>query len=71
MSKYIATRAMRGANSLVTEAELMLNRAIHEKGENTPVSFPNTAYYLPTILGLTGKAVEKLGELKPIFKICA
>ncbi len=24
MSKYIATRAMRGANSLVTEAELML-----------------------------------------------
>jgi acetyl-CoA synthase len=68
MSKYIATRAMRGANSLVTEAELMLNRAIHEKGEHTPVSFPNTAYYLPTILGLTGKTVEKLGELKPILK---
>src|SRR5512139_3308085 len=68
MSKYIATRAMRGANSLVTEAELMLNQAVHEKGENTPVSFPNTAYYLPTILGLTGKTVEKLGDLKPILK---
>ena len=68
MSKYIATRAMRGANALVTEAELMLNRAIHEKGAETPVSFPNTAYYLPTILGLTGKTVEKLGELKPILK---
>jgi acetyl-CoA synthase len=68
MSKYIATRAMRGANSLVTEAELMLNRAIGDKGENTPVSFPNTAYSLPTILGLTGKTVEKLGELKPILK---
>src|SRR5512138_750760 len=68
MSKYVATRAMRGANSLVTEAELMLSRAIHEKGENTPVSFPNTAYYLPTILGLTGRTVEKLGELKPILK---
>src|SRR5512139_490422 len=68
MSKYIATRAMRGANSLVTEAELMLHQAIHEKGENTPVSFPNTAYYLPTILGLTGKTVEKLGELRPILK---
>src|SRR5678816_3980053 len=68
MSKYIATRAMRGANALVTEAELMLNRAINEKGASTPVSFPNTAYYLPTILGLTGKTVEKLGELKPILQ---
>ncbi len=28
MSKYIATRAIRGANALVTEAELMLNQAM-------------------------------------------
>ncbi len=68
MSKYIATRAMRGANALVTEAEIMLNRAIKEKSDTTLVSFPNTAYYLPTILGLTGKAVEKLGDLKPIIQ---
>jgi acetyl-CoA synthase len=68
MSKYIATRAMRGANALVTEAELMLNRALNEKGADTPVSFPNTAYYLPTILGMTGKSVEKLGDLKPIVQ---
>src|SRR5512139_816594 len=68
MSKYIATRAMRGANALVTEAELMLNRALNEKGADTPVSFPNTAYYLPTILGMTGKAIEKLGDLQPIMK---
>ena len=47
MSRYIATRAMRGANALVTEAELMLNKAIQEKGADTPVAFPNTAYYLP------------------------
>ncbi|NUQ84497.1 MAG: CO dehydrogenase/CO-methylating acetyl-CoA synthase complex subunit beta [Anaerolineales bacterium] len=68
MSKYIATRAMRGANALVTEAELMLNKALKEKGAETPVSFPNTAYYLPTILGMTGKAVEKLGDLQPVLK---
>jgi acetyl-CoA synthase len=68
MSKYIATRAMRGANALVTEAELMLKRALKEKGADTPVSFPNTAYYLPTILGLTGKAIEKLGDLEPILQ---
>ncbi len=68
MSRYIATRATRGANALVTEAEIMLDKALKEKGAETPVSFPNTAYYLPTILGMTGKAVEKLGDLQPVLK---
>jgi acetyl-CoA synthase len=63
MSRYIATRAIRGANSLVAEAEIMLNKALAEKGGNTPVSFPNTAYYLPTIFGMTGQKVETLGQL--------
>ncbi|MDP3184615.1 MAG: acetyl-CoA decarbonylase/synthase complex subunit alpha/beta [Anaerolineales bacterium] len=64
MSKYIATRAMRGANALVTEAELMLNKALAEKGPDAKVSFPNTAYYLPTILAMTGQQVETLGQLQ-------
>jgi acetyl-CoA synthase len=67
MSRYIATRAIRGANALVTEAEIMLNKALAEKGPKTAVSFPNTAYYLPTILGMTGKAVEKIGDLQPVL----
>jgi acetyl-CoA synthase len=65
MSRYIATRAIRGANALVTEAELMLRRAIAEKGPDTPVAFPNTAYYLPLILGMTGIQVETIGQLEP------
>lgn len=68
MSKYIATRAIRGANALVTEAEIMLDKALKEKGAETPVSFPNTAYYLPTILGMTGKSIEKIGELKSVMR---
>jgi acetyl-CoA synthase len=67
MSRYIATRAIRGANALVSEAEIMLKRALRDKGPDTPVSFPNTAYYLPTILGMTGQKVETLGELEPII----
>jgi acetyl-CoA synthase len=67
MSRYIATRAIRGANALVTEAEIMLGRALKDKGGATPVSFPNTAYFLPTILGMTGKAVEKIGDLEPVM----
>jgi acetyl-CoA synthase len=67
MSRYIATRAIRGANALVTEAELMLNKALKEKGPDTPVSFPNTAYYIPVIGGMTGITVEKLGQLEQVI----
>jgi len=68
MSRYIATRAMRGAHALVTEAELMLQKALAEKGPDTPVAFPNTAYYLPVIYGMTGIEVTKLGHLKPVLQ---
>ncbi len=68
MSRYIATRAIRGANALVTEAEYMLQKALAERGKDTKVSFPNTAYYLPVILGMTGTEIETLGQLEPILQ---
>jgi acetyl-CoA synthase len=68
MSRYIATRAIHGANALVSEADLMLKRALLEKGPETPVAFPNTAYYLPVINGMTGVQVETLGQLEPVMK---
>jgi acetyl-CoA synthase len=67
MSKYIATRAIRGANALVAEADLMLQKAIKEKGPEHPVAFPNTAYYLPLIFGMTNIAVENLGQLQEVL----
>ena len=68
MSRYIATRAIRGANAIVTEAEVMLHKALTEKGADTSVSFPNTAYFLPTILGMTGRSIEKIGDLRPVME---
>jgi acetyl-CoA synthase len=65
MSRYIATRAMRGAHALVAEADVMLQRALAEKGPDTPVAFPNTAYYLPVIYGITGLEVTRLSQLQP------
>ncbi len=67
MSRYIATRAIRGANALVNEAEVMLHKALREKGPDTAVAFPNTAYHLPLIFGMTGMAVQKLGDLPPVL----
>jgi acetyl-CoA synthase len=68
MSRYIASRAIRGANAIVTEAEIMLQKALTEKGPDTPVAFPNTAYYLPLINGMTGLEVETLGQLEPVMQ---
>ncbi len=68
MSRYIATRAIRGANALVTEAEVMVQKALAEKGPDAPVAFPNTAYYLPLIFGMTGIQVKTLGQLEGVVK---
>jgi len=68
MSRYIATRAIRGANGLVAEADALLEKAIAEKGADEPVAFPNTAYYLPVIYGMLGHKVETLGDLKPVVE---
>ena len=67
MSRYIATRAIRGANALTYEADLMLQKALKEKGPDTPIAFPNTAYYIPVIYGMTGEEVETLGQLEPVI----
>ncbi len=67
MSRYIATRAIRGSNALVMEAELMLHKALAEKGPDTLVEFPNTAYFLPTIYAMTGVEVTTLGQLREIL----
>ena len=64
MSKYIATRAIRGANAIVAEADALLKKAIAEKGAETPVVFPNTAYFLPVTFGMLNHKVETLGDLE-------
>ncbi|HAL60905.1 MAG TPA: CO dehydrogenase/CO-methylating acetyl-CoA synthase complex subunit beta [Chloroflexi bacterium] len=68
MSRYIATRGIRGANRIVKEAEDLFEKALAEHGPDTKVAFPNTGYYLPVILGITGTEVERLGDLKPVLE---
>jgi acetyl-CoA synthase len=67
MSRYIATRAMRGAHSIVNEAEEILRQALADRGAAAPAAFPNTAYHLPLILGMTGREVNTLGDLVPVL----
>ena len=64
MSRYIATRAIRGANMILAEAETQVHAAIEELGPETPVAFTNTAYYLPVVYAFTGIKVQTLGDLE-------
>jgi acetyl-CoA synthase len=68
MSKLIATRAIRGAHKLVARAEKELKQAIEEKGPQTKVEFPNTAYYFPISHGMLGMKVETFEGLKELLE---
>jgi acetyl-CoA synthase len=68
MSRYIATRALRGAARIVAEAEALVSDAIERLGPDTPVQFTNTAYYLPVIYAFTGRKIETLGDLPPVLE---
>ena len=64
MSKIIAQAAIRGARRLVERAEQELAGTIEQKGRDTEVAYPNTAYYLPIMCLFLGQKVEKLGDLE-------
>ena len=70
MSKIIASAAIRGAYKIVERAEVTWRQAMERWGAAAPVGFPNTAYYLPVIYGITGHKVEMLGDMAAVFERC-
>jgi acetyl-CoA synthase len=64
MSKIIASAVIRGAHTIVQQAEDMLDKSTAEKGEGFIFEFPDTAFYLPMIYAMTGYAVKTLGDMK-------
>jgi len=64
MSRHIAAAAIRASHKIVAEAEDALNKAIAEKGEGYKFEWPDTAFYLPHIFGMTGIKIETLGQMR-------
>jgi len=62
MSRIIATAAIRGAHAYVEQARTQLQEAVDAFGPDRKVEFPNTAYYLPLTLALTGIEVDSLSD---------
>lgn len=64
MSKVIATGAIRGAHTLVKQAEELLEKTIAEKGKDFAFEFPDTAFYLPMIYAMTAFPVKTLEDMR-------
>ncbi len=52
-----------GSNAVAGLTEGAVNAAIEKYGADTPIAFPDTAYYFPTIYAATGVKVKTLGDL--------
>ncbi|MBS3791597.1 CO dehydrogenase/CO-methylating acetyl-CoA synthase complex subunit beta [Candidatus Bipolaricaulota bacterium] len=64
MSKVVSSAAIRGAYKYFSRAEKAWKEVKEDKGSDEEVAFPNTGYYLPLILSLTGVKVQTLEDMK-------
>ncbi len=71
MSRIIAAAAIRGAHMYVEQARSQLLEAVETYGPEGKVEFPDTAYYLPLTLALTGREVDDLAKAKAALDVAA
>ncbi len=69
MSRIISQAAIRGAHTYYTQAEQDLQQALATHGPEKELAFPNTAYYLPLILAMTGIEVKNLGDAQKALEM--
>ncbi len=67
MSLDLFKRAYEGAVVATGYAQIRLDQAIAEYGEDHTVEYPETAYFLPVIYALDGIKVTTLGQLPAIL----
>jgi acetyl-CoA synthase len=70
MSKLVAFAAIQGGYNIVSKVEGDYKKALETFNADTPVGFPNTAYYLPVIYSLLGIKVEKLEDMQKVLTFC-
>ena len=59
----------KGNDEVYALAEGAINDAIAKNGEDTPVSFPDTAYSIPCYYAVTGQKITTLGEMKAALDV--
>lgn len=64
MADNFEARARRGTSQLLNESKTVLEQALKERGPEAVAGFDDTAYYLPTILAITGQPITKIKGLQ-------
>jgi acetyl-CoA synthase len=67
MSRLIATAAIRGAHAVWARAAAHFKEVLAARGRDARVGFEGTAYALPVTLALTGRRVERVGDLEEVL----
>ena len=57
-------RVFRGSDEMYAHAEAAVNDTLAKLGEDAPVAFGSTAYYLACIYAYTGREVKTMGQLR-------
>ncbi|PPD58929.1 acetyl-CoA decarbonylase/synthase complex subunit alpha/beta [Dehalogenimonas etheniformans] len=70
MSNLIASATIKGAHSLVDRAETAWQNTLARYGTGKLIGFPNTAYFLPVIYGVTAQKVQTLGDAAQVIQRC-
>ena len=65
--KKLFKESYEGTITALSYAEILLNEAIRRYGGNQPVSYPDTAYFLPVIRCLSGEVIKTLGDCVPVL----
>jgi len=59
--KKLLRKAYDGTIIAMSYAEILLNRAIKDFGTEQPVAYPDTAFYLPVVMCLSGEKNYETG----------
>jgi acetyl-CoA synthase len=65
--KELIKIALIGTEKILKVAETLYDQIVIEKGENTKIAFPDTAYYLPLSYAFLGEEITELKDVKPVI----
>jgi len=67
MSKAVASLIVKGAVNILQKTEGLLLKACREKSDKTPITFPDTAFYLPLSNALLGDEIKTLKDASEVL----
>ena len=71
MSEPFFSAAIRGARAVLSLAEESLAFSISRRGAGAPLAYPDTAYELPVVFGLTDLKIGTLGDAGKVLELAA